>query len=248
MVVVLALVEFEQRPARLEIAPFQDARLFKLREHPVDGGQSNILLQLEQLAKHILGAHVPMPPVLKDLENLQPGGGGLQAGAAELRRLLHPYIIKAYIPSHGHSTTMHPIRPHSASRRLIAGFSAFVALLAIGGCASNDPSRTGLFEPYRINLPQGNYITQAMLERVRPGMSPEQVRDALGSPLLGHIFHVDRWDYVYRFKHPNGSFEQRKVTVRFRNERVSEVQSDPLPQREDPADPALPGFKAPEKR
>jgi len=245
---VLALVELEKRPPRLEIAAFEDACLLKLREHPVHGGQSDVLLQLEQLAKHVFGAHMPMPPVLKDLENLQPGRGGLQAGAAELRRLLHPYIIKGYIPSHGHSITMHPFRHHSASRRLIAGFSAFMALLAIGGCASNDPSRTGLFEPYRINLPQGNYITQAMLERVRPGMSPEQVRDALGSPLLGHIFHVDRWDYVYRFMHPNGSFEQRKVTIRFRNERVSEVQADPLPQREDPADPALPGFKAPPKR
>ena len=123
-----------------------------------------------------------------------------------------------------------------------------LALISLAGCTSNDPSRTGLFEPYRIDLPQGNYITQAMLERVRVGMSTEQVREALGSPLLGHVFHADRWDYVFRFKHPNGSFEQRKVTVRFGNGRVTGIESDPLPPREDPADPALPGLRAQPRR
>jgi outer membrane protein assembly factor BamE len=123
-----------------------------------------------------------------------------------------------------------------------------LALIGLAGCTSNDPSRTGLFEPYRIDLPQGNYVTQAMLERVRVGMSAEQVRDALGSPLLGHVFHNDRWDYVFRFKHPNGSFEQRKVTVRFGSGRVTRIESDPLPPREDPADPALPGLKTQPRR
>ena len=131
---------------------------------------------------------------------------------------------------------------------LLRGAALLAALVATSGCSSNDPSRTGLLEPYRIDLPQGNYLTQAMLERVRPGMSPEQVRDALGAPLLGHVFHADRWDYVFRFQHPNGSFEQRKVTVRFRDGRVSTVQADPLPPREDPADPALPGFKPAARR
>ena len=123
-----------------------------------------------------------------------------------------------------------------------------LALISLAGCTSNDRSRTGLFEPYRIDLPQGNYITQAMLDRVRVGMSTEQVREALGSPLLGHVFHADRWDYVFRFKHPNGSFEQRKVTVRFGNGRVTGIESDPLPPREDPADPALPGLRAQPRR
>jgi outer membrane protein assembly factor BamE len=71
-----------------------------------------------------------------------------------------------------------------------AAIMVCLALISLAGCTSNDPSRTGLFEPYRIDLPQGNYVTQAMLERVRIGMSTEQVREALGSPLLGHVFHA----------------------------------------------------------
>jgi len=138
---------------------------------------------------------------------------------------------------------MRPISTPNTLTPSAVVFTVCLALIGLPGCTSNDPSRTGLFEPYRIDLPQGNYVTQAMLERVRVGMSPEQVRDALGSPLLGHVFHADRWDYVFRFKHPNGSFEQRKVTVRFGNGRVSGIESDPLPPREDPAAPALPGLK-----
>jgi outer membrane protein assembly factor BamE len=100
-------------------------------------------------------------------------------------------------------------------------------------------------QPYRIDLPQGNYLTQDMVERVRPGMTPEQVRELLGSPLLSHVFHTDRWDYVFRYRHPNGHAEQRRVTVLFRDGRVAQLQADALPAREDPKDPALPGFRQP---
>ncbi|MEN9763457.1 MAG: Small protein precursor [Pseudomonadota bacterium] len=96
-----------------------------------------------------------------------------------------------------------------------------------------------------MDLPQGNYLTQEMVERIRPGMTPEQVREMLGSPLLNHVFHADRWDYVFRYRHPNGQAEQRRVTVLFRDGRVAELRADALPAREDPKDPALPGFRQP---
>jgi outer membrane protein assembly factor BamE len=116
-------------------------------------------------------------------------------------------------------------------------------LLAIAGCASKDTSRSGLFEPYRIDLPQGNYLTREQVDQVREGMTRDQVRFALGTPLLGHVFHRDRWDYVFSFKHPNGRVELRNVTVRFENDRVSAIEADPLPEREDANDPALPGYR-----
>jgi len=121
---------------------------------------------------------------------------------------------------------------------LALGVAALVA-----GCSLNDPNRSGLLQPYRIDLPQGNYLTQETVDRVQQGMSREQVRFVLGSPLLRDLFHPDRWDYVFRYKFPNGDVEQRKVTVRFRDDRVVAVEADPLPQREDPSDPALPGYK-----
>jgi outer membrane protein assembly factor BamE len=120
-----------------------------------------------------------------------------------------------------------------------------IALALAAGC-STDRSRSGFLEPYKIAIPQGNYLNQQMLDQVRPGMSREQVRLAIGSPLLMDVFHPDRWDYVFRFQHPNGDAELRRVTIRFQDDRVAAIEADRLPARDDPNDPALPGYQPPE--
>lgn len=124
---------------------------------------------------------------------------------------------------------------------------ALVAAALVAGCSMNDPNRSGVLQPYRIDLPQGNYLTRETVDRVQEGMSREQVRFLLGTPLLRDLFHPDRWDYVFRYKFPNGDVEQRKVTIRFRDDRVASIEADSLPQREDPSDPALPGYKPGER-
>lgn len=126
-------------------------------------------------------------------------------------------------------------RPVAAGLALVAG----MALLA--GCAGNRNS-SGIFSPYRVAIPQGNYINQQMLDEVREGMSPEDVRLRIGTPLLADVFHPNRWDYVFRFQYPNGESELRRVRVFFRNDQVSAITHDKLPARDDPNDPALPGY------
>lgn len=119
----------------------------------------------------------------------------------------------------------------------------FVFVLLVGGCSSSDNSRSGLLEPYRVNLPQGNYVTREMLDQVKEGLTRDQVRFALGSPLLTHLFHADRWDYVFRYQHASGKAELRRVVIKFKEDKVAAIESDPLPQRDDLSDPALPGYK-----
>ncbi|MDR2209438.1 MAG: outer membrane protein assembly factor BamE [Azoarcus sp.] len=86
------------------------------------------------------------------------------------------------------------------------------------------------FAPYRIDVRQGNYIDDAMLEQLKPGMTREQVRFALGSPLVVDVFHADRWDYVYRFKPGNRSkIEQRAVSVFFVDDKLDRVEGDTTP-------------------
>jgi outer membrane protein assembly factor BamE len=135
---------------------------------------------------------------------------------------------------------MHSSRP---SRLTALAFAATVSAVATVGCASDDRSRSGFFQPYKIDVPQGNYIDQSMLGQVKPGMSRDQVRFALGTPLLVDPFHPDRWDYVFRFQHPNGTADLRRATVHFADGKVAHVESDALPAGDDGSDPALPGYR-----
>jgi outer membrane protein assembly factor BamE len=134
-------------------------------------------------------------------------------------------------------------RPRTRTARTALICLALSATLIGAGCASRDTSRSGLLEPYRTDLPQGNYLTREQVDQVHPGMSQDQVRFILGTPLLGHVFHTDRWDYVFMFKHPSGRTELRRVTVHFDKDQVASIDADPLPLREDASDPALPGYK-----
>lgn len=82
------------------------------------------------------------------------------------------------------------------------------------------------FAPYRIDVRQGNYIDESMLAQLKPGMTREQVRFVLGSPLVADVFRADRWDYVYRFKPGRGDARQRAISVFFVDDRFDRVEGD----------------------
>ncbi len=80
--------------------------------------------------------------------------------------------------------------------------------------------------PYRIDIQQGNYISSEMVAQLRPGMSKEQVRLTLGTPLLTDIFHADRWDYIYWYEKAGAKPEQRKLTVYFEDGKLTRLDGD----------------------
>jgi outer membrane protein assembly factor BamE len=121
----------------------------------------------------------------------------------------------------------------SASRLISAiGFG-----LIIAGCQSNDPNSTGIFQAYRVDIPQGNYITKEMLAQVKTGMSQQQVKFALGAPLLTPVFNIDRWDYVFRHQFANGASDLKRVVIRFKDGRVGTIEADELPTQATPSGP-----------
>lgn len=80
--------------------------------------------------------------------------------------------------------------------------------------------------PYKIDIQQGNVVTQEMVEKLKPGMTRSQVRFVLGTPLIADVFHNNRWDYFYYFA-PRGTVsEERKFTVIFDGDRLSHVEGD----------------------
>lgn len=97
----------------------------------------------------------------------------------------------------------------------------------LAGCQSM-PDLPGL-APHQIDIQQGNYVTQEMVAKLKPGMSRRQVRFALGTPLVVDPFHADRWDYVYVLQKEGRRVEQRHIVVIFQNDRLQRIEGDVKP-------------------
>lgn len=85
---------------------------------------------------------------------------------------------------------------------------------------------TPYLHPYRIDVRQGNMVTQEMAAQLKPGLTKDQVRFILGTPLLTDIFHADRWDYVYRLQTGAGEVQQRGFVVFFDDGKLVRVSGD----------------------
>ncbi|MGN6702174.1 MAG: outer membrane protein assembly factor BamE [Burkholderiaceae bacterium] len=151
-----------------------------------------------------------------------------------------------------------PLSPHSAR-----ALCAVLSVVALAGCASknpliDDPAVTaaeqakareaadtsgvqvvkqkrlfGIFTPYRIDIQQGNFVSEEMLAQVRDGMTRDQVLFALGTPLLTDIFHADRWDYPFRLRKGSGEIITSRVTMFFSGNRLVRHEGGNLPTEAD---------------
>jgi outer membrane protein assembly factor BamE len=81
--------------------------------------------------------------------------------------------------------------------------------------------------PYRIEIQQGNYVSQEMVAQLKPGLTRDQVRYVLGTPLVSDIFHEERWDYVFMRQHANSrEIEYRRIAVFFEDGKLKRVEGD----------------------
>ncbi len=118
-------------------------------------------------------------------------------------------------------------------------------LLAAALLAAACSSRPTL-APHKIDIQQGNYVTQEMVSKLKPGMSRSQVRFLLGTPLITDVFHANRWDYFYRLEKGGDVVEQRKFAVIFEDDKLARLEGDvvaaspqPMPEKAVGATPAV---------
>ena len=82
---------------------------------------------------------------------------------------------------------------------------------------------------YKISIPQGNIITQDMIDQLRPGMSKRQVMFVMGTPLIRDPYNQDRLDYVYNFQPGCGVRGQERISVLFEGDGLVSFSGDFLP-------------------
>lgn len=98
--------------------------------------------------------------------------------------------------------------------------------LLLSGCGGSLLQFPGV---YKIDVRQGNIITQDMVDQLRPGMTKRQVVFVMGSPLVVDPFHQDRWDYVYNFQPGGGERVGERLTVYFENDSLVRIEGDYTP-------------------
>ncbi len=117
------------------------------------------------------------------------------------------------------------------------------ALAAFLLCACSSVTLPGWMHPYRPDVQQGNIVTKDMVEQLRAGMTRDQVRFLLGTPMLMDVFHQDRWDYPYYLNRRSGETQIRKLSILFADGKLEHYQSDAMP-AEPLADSLILGSKA----
>lgn len=110
-----------------------------------------------------------------------------------------------------------------------------VFCLALGGCSSaiDNTQRAwmnSIFQPYVPDVVQGNFISSEQYSNLKVGMTREQVRQIMGTPLLASYFHANRWDYVFEFKREGETVgKERRVTLIFEGDQLAKFGGDALP-------------------
>ncbi|RZT41133.1 outer membrane protein assembly factor BamE [Cupriavidus agavae] len=121
----------------------------------------------------------------------------------------------------------------STATRPALVFSLLGAALLAGACSAYDSTSRKVAQaitPYRINIVQGNFVSREATSQLREGMTRDQVRFLLGTPLLQDVFHANRWDYYFSFRRgATPVVQSRKFTVFFDGDKLVKWQGDELP-------------------
>ena len=103
---------------------------------------------------------------------------------------------------------------------------AVVATLSLAACSGRQIPWV-----HRIDVQQGNVISQDQVDQLEPGMSQRQVRFIMGTPLITDVFHKDRWDYLYLMKPGRGKPVEKRLTLHFEGDRLVRLEGDFRPRR-----------------
>ena len=120
-----------------------------------------------------------------------------------------------------HAILLGEVEDHNKVSRT---FTYILIFLMLSGCSlSRFPG------VYRINIEQGNILTQEMIDQLEPGMTQRQVKFILGTPLVRDSLNQNRWDYRYLLRIGNETLKQSLVTIYFDGDHLSNVEGDLLP-------------------
>lgn len=90
---------------------------------------------------------------------------------------------------------------------------------------------------YKLPTRQGNVIEQKQLDQLKTGMTRDQVKFLMGTPLAASPFRQDRWDYVGYYKSQRGDVHTRTVSLFFEGDKLARSEGAEAPKGGDATAP-----------
>lgn len=85
---------------------------------------------------------------------------------------------------------------------------------------------------YKLNVQQGNIVTQDMLDKLKPGMTERQVIYVMGNPVLKTPYQNERWDYIYTLEVRDETTKEYRISVFFDEQRQLTHYTGELPDKD----------------
>ena len=150
---------------------------------------------------------------------------------------MNHHIATGSLMTETHRSTEAPARPLFG----LAVLSCLTLAIGVSGCSSINTSSLNTSKinpvnwitPYRVDIIQGNFVSKEQVGALKTGMSREQVKDLLGTPLVSSLFHQDRWDYVFTLKRQGVEPQSFKYTVYFKGDELERFEGDTMPTEAD---------------
>ncbi|MBX3709693.1 MAG: outer membrane protein assembly factor BamE [Gammaproteobacteria bacterium] len=93
-----------------------------------------------------------------------------------------------------------------------------LVILLLSGCS--------FFQIRKPVIEQGNMMTTEAVNKLSIGMSPSQVVDIMGNPVLTNIFTPNRMEYVYTYDNHTGNKIVNKLTCLFEHGKLKSIQKN----------------------
>jgi len=91
--------------------------------------------------------------------------------------------------------------------------TALILTIVLSGCAF-----PGV---YKINVQQGNIVTDEELTQLTAGMPRSQVHAVMGTPLMLNPVDPSREYYVYTFQRQGGDIQEQRIIVYYEDDQYA---------------------------
>lgn len=116
---------------------------------------------------------------------------------------------------------------------ILTSCTVLASCSSLQGMSASAVNPVNWITPHKIDIIQGNFVSGEQIRQLRPGMTREQVKALLGTPLLASLFHADRWDYVFTLKRQGVEPQSLKYTVYFKGDQLERFEGDTMPSEQE---------------